>query len=525
MASPLSLFSLLLLLTLFASTWVDATDQTATGFSASPTKIPSSSSSSSFGFQQLLEDSTGIFSFGFLRVGIHDLDLAVVHVPSSLPLWRALGNRDDVHVTWKSSISLNFHGSLELSDNASGTLYWSSSQLGNGSRLRLLNTSNLQITAGEGGGVTSVVWQSFDYPSETIVQDQNFTSKAQLHSRNNRFSMRLGPNYLGLYYDNSSVMYWKQTALEARADIIDGEGPIYARINSSGGYLGIYQKEGQPADVMPFDSFNRNVSVLFRLLTVDDDGDLKGHYWNGSSWVLDFNAISHMCDLPASCGAYGLCHRQDSNGSCSCLDGNTTTTAFNTCLSEDTGDLCFGGRDNSNNNYFVVRRRGVNLSYKELIGFTKTATLEECEASCEQNCTCWGALYSDSSGYCYQMDFPIETLVEEKGQGKAGYFKVRTTNHVPTNRKNKKLKNKNFILHLALLGIGILFFGACIGFGILKLITLCKERKVSNRLIGEDRLMLDEGLSPVPYRDLKSSSNHSSFTSVELSTTSTSPFK
>lgn len=519
MESPL----FLLLLTLFASSWtpsnfsVDATDQTATGFSASPAKTMSSSSS--FGFQPLLEDPTGIFSFGFLRVGNDGLDLAVVHVPSSLPLWRALSSYE-VHVMWTPSTTLTFYGSLVLSDNSSGSLYWSSSQSVNGSRLVLLNTSNLQITVGEEEG--AVVWQSFDYPSETIVQEQNFTSKAQLHSGNNRFSMRLGRNYLGLYYDNSTVMYWKQTALEARADIVDGEGPIYARINSIGGYLGIYQKEGPPADVMSFDSFNRNVSALFRRLTVGDDGDLKGYYWNGSLWVLDFNAISHMCDLPASCGAYGLCHRQDSGGFCSCLDENITTTVDNSCLSEDTGDLCAGGRNNSNNNYFVVRRRGVNLSYKELIGFTTTKTLEECEASCEENCTCWGALYSDFSGNCYQMDFPIETLVEEKGQGKAGYFKVRSTNHVTTTAKNNKLQSKGFLLHLALLVIGSLLIGAGIGVGILKTISFLKERSDNNRLIRLRGLMLDEGLSPVPYRDLKGSS---SFASVELSTTSTSPFK
>ncbi|GJM85148.1 hypothetical protein PR202_ga01573 [Eleusine coracana subsp. coracana] len=276
-------------------------------------------------FQPVLGDPTGAFALGFLRVDNTSLDLAVLHLPSSFPLWRAIPDRP---VSWSAAATLSFDdaGGLVLTDPAANNkVLWSTS---GGDRAVLLNTSNLQIQSSSSKG-GSVAWQSFDHPSETIVQGQNFTSDASLHSSDRRFSMRIAnPKFFALYIEPppsasrgaaAAAMYWRHTAMEAKAQIVEGGGPTYARVEPDG-FLAMYQREGPPADVLSFDTFNRGVRA-FRRVTLETDGNLRAYYWADARWALDYTAITEPCELPTTCGTYGVCFQP--NARCECLANAT----------------------------------------------------------------------------------------------------------------------------------------------------------------------------------------------------------
>ncbi|OVA04649.1 S-locus glycoprotein [Macleaya cordata] len=300
------------------------------------------------------------------------LALAILHVPSSEPVWLA---NTTTSVRWSKPTKLYFNGSLILSDPHTG------------------------------GNTRSVFWQSFDFPSDTLFENQNFTISMSLVSSNGIFSMRLGDDYLG--------------AMEAKAEIVEGEGPIYAQL-STNGFLGMYQNLKPPVDVLPFDSFQRPLPGI-RRLKLESDGNLRGYYWNGSSWITDFEAISDKCELPSSCGSYSLC--RSGNGGCSCLDDRTQYRSGQ-CFPLKSGDFC-SKSEVIGNGFWILRRKGVDLPYKELMEFQKMESLEECESSCERNCSCWGAVFNNATGYCYKVDYPINTLVGVGDESKLGFFKVR----------------------------------------------------------------------------------------------------
>ncbi|WOL15515.1 hypothetical protein Cni_G24296 [Canna indica] len=429
-------------------------------------------------FQPLLADPTGVFSLGFLRVDSSQLDLAVLHLPSTTALWRAQASRS---VLWSASVSLSFNGGLVLSDSATGMLWSTATDAGE--RVVLLNTSNLQVV-----GSDAVLWQSFDFPSDTLVQDQNFTSTAALFSRDQRFSMRLGPSYLALFMElgggAAPVMYWKHSALEAKGQIVPDEGPIYARVEADG-FLGMYQK-ATLVDVYSFDSFNRRIAGL-RRLTLESDGNLRAHYWNGSIWIQDIQAIadSERCEIPTTCGAYGLCKPDDTR--CGCLDDSVQEG----CLPASSGDFCGSG----GSEFGVLRRKGVDLTSKDLMASQKVASLEECESACERNCSCWGAIYNNASGFCYQLDYPIQTLVEADDR-KEGYFKVRTEGGSGGGEAVKRAR-------VALLTVGSLVLSGTMAFGAYRVWS----RRRMQASVDE------EGLAPGPYKTL----NSASFRSIELS--------
>ncbi|XWS43458.1 hypothetical protein CRYUN_Cryun16bG0105700 [Craigia yunnanensis] len=460
------------------------TQELLKGFEATPNpSIPS--------FQPLLNDSSRKFSFGFLRVNSTLLALAVLHVPSNEPLW--LTNPATL-APWSDRTKVLFNGSLVILDSRL-RVFWSTETQGD--KLVLHNSSNLQIQKNldKSNNDPTVLWQSFDFPTNTLVETQNFTSTMTLISSNGLYSMRLGNDFIGLYakFDSYSYqIYWKHKALQAKARIIEGNGPIHLRVDSDG-WLGMYQNGSTPVDVESFNSFQRPLDGLL-MVRLEPDGNLKAYYWAGSSWVLDYQSIRETCDLPRPCGSYGLC---TSGSGCSCLDNNTEFSSGE-CSGSYFNDLCADPK--TQNDIKVLRIEGVEVPFKELMRYETTSSLEECEDSCEKNCSCFGAVYNNASGFCYILDYPIQTLLGVEDDSKVGYFKMKEG-------ASKKKVEAGLAVGIGLLGGGIM---CLIGFGSCK---IWRSRRGVNRILEEEA----GGVMSGPYKDLGSAS----FRSIEMYSSNT----
>ncbi|XP_010543463.1 PREDICTED: PAN domain-containing protein At5g03700 [Tarenaya hassleriana] len=436
-------------------------------------------------FQTLLADPDGNFSFGFLRVNRTRLSLAVIHRNLSDPVWVSDPTRS---ASWSGKTRLFFNGSLVITDRSS-RVEWSTGT--DGDRVVLRNDSNLQVEKTKPS--QTVVWQSFDFPSNTLVENQNFTSAMTLVSPNGLYSMRLGNDFIGLYADDSHQMYWKHKALEAKAKIEDGSGPVHIRINPNG-YLGMYQRGNTPVDVEAFNSFQRPTTGLL-ILRLEPDGNLRGYLWDGSQWALNYQAISDTCELPNPCGPYSLC---TPGSGCSCIDKQTRPgPGFGGCThsTQDQSDLC----DGAPARFTVLRRNGVEVPFKELREHKTASSSEECEAFCEEKCECWGSVYNNGSGFCYLVNYPIHTMLGVADEGKVGYFKLREGVG-----KGKRWEVGSTV-GIAFVCGTVLVLTVAMGFVGLRVWR--RERRVS-RILEEDG-----GLSPGPYKDLGSDS----FNSIEMS--------
>ncbi|KAG2614873.1 PAN domain-containing protein At5g03700-like [Panicum virgatum] len=440
-------------------------------------------------FEPVLYATNGVFAFGFLRVGSASLDLAVVHLPSSFPLWRATPARLG---DWSRPATLTFDSSLVLTDEDDGVLWQTLDTIGD--TVVLLNSSNLVLRR---YAEPLPAWQSFDSPSNTLVLDQNFTvSSPPLISNNRRFAFRLGTTYMALHMEfyggRTTPVYWQHTALEAQPQNAT-EPPVYGRLDARG-FFGLYlEGGGQKVDVLSFDTFVQNLTGVFRRMTLDDDGNLRAYYWTDGAkdWISDYKAVAERCELPTSCGAYGLC--VPGNAQCQCLDNSTGTSP--PCHAEETADLCAAAANGQQPEFDVVRRKRVSVAYKEELPSETNMTAEECEAACAGNCSCWGAVYNGASGYCYLIDFPVETLVYEADDRKVGYFKVRKLPSPKRTRMSPGVAAATTVLSLVLVGLAAA--GARSGY------RLWERRR-------RKRAGMEQELVP-PYKDLKTmgSSNNS----------------
>ncbi|XP_062202341.1 PAN domain-containing protein At5g03700-like [Phragmites australis] len=445
-------------------------------------------------FEPVLCTPNGVFAFGFLRVGSASLDLAVVHLPSSFPLWRATPARLG---DWSRPATLTFDSSLMLTDPDHGVLWQTLNT--NGDTVVLLNSSNLVVRR---YAKPMPAWQSFDNPSDTLVLDQNFTvSSPPLISKNRRFALRLGKTFMALHMEfyggratlPTTPMYWQHTALKAQPENAT-QPPVYGRLDDRG-FFGLYlEGSGQRVDVLSFDTFAQNITGVFQRLTLDDDGNLRAYYWTDGSkaWTSDYKAISEQCELPITCGAYGLCIPGEPQ--CQCLTNSKSTSP--PCHAEETTDLCSANGGWQQLDFDVVRRKRVSVAYKEELPFETNKTAAECELACAANCSCWGALYNGASGYCYLIDFPVETLVYEADDRKVGYFKARKRPSPARPGMSPGVTAATAVLSLVLASLAAA--GVYIG-------DRVWERKRRRRA------GMEQELAPGPYKDLKSmgSSNKS----------------
>ncbi|KAK8447240.1 hypothetical protein SEVIR_8G031200v4 [Setaria viridis] len=284
--------------------------------------------------------------------------------------------------------------------------------------------------------------------------------------------------HMELYSGRTTPMYWQHTALEAR------------------GFFGLYlDGGGQKVDVLSFDTFVQNLTGVFRRMTLDDDGNLRAYYWTDGAkgWISDYRAIAERCELPTSCGAYGLCV-PGAAAQCQCFDNSTTSTSP-PCHAEETDDLC-AAADGKQLDFDVVRRTRVSVAYKEELPPETNRTAEECEAACAGNCSCWGAVYNGASGYCYLMDFPVETLVYEADDRKVGYFKVRKVPSPKRRRMSPGVAAATAVLSLVLVGLAAA--------GVYSGYRLWERRR-------RKRAGMEQELVPGPYTDLKTMGSNNSF--------------
>ncbi|XP_076884576.1 PAN domain-containing protein At5g03700-like [Bidens hawaiensis] len=473
------MFIILLTFLTHPITAIAVTQELVKGFTATP-------DSSVTLFQPLLSDKVGNYSLGFLRVDRTQLVVVIIHVPSQERLW-TVGK--GLVTRWSSKTRLSFNGSLVISNERSGAL-WSSHT--DGDRVRLLGTSNLLIE--KVGDTSLILWQSFDFPDNTLMEGQNFTSAMTLVSSNGLYSMKLGSDFIGFYAkfvanSDPGHLYFQHDPMEAKARIIEGGGPIRVVV-SPDGFLGMYQNDTAPVDVQPFTSFQQP-GTGNRRVRLEPDGNLIGYYWTRSSWLVDFKQVADSCDLPSSCGPYGLCQR---GKGCSCLDPRISYTSGR---SENKETIIGSDDDLCQKKSRVIRRIGVELPNKEIMAYTIMSSLEKCERACEENCTCWGAVYSNTSGFCYTIDYPIQTLVEVLDDTKVGYFKVR-----------ESVEKDNKVIGLWV-GLGLLCGLVLLILGIGGVILYKKESRGVKGYVEEDGL--DGGVGP--YKNLGSAS----FKSIELS--------
>ncbi|KAL4597342.1 hypothetical protein ACB092_12G224900 [Castanea dentata] len=316
-------------------------------------------------------------------------------IPDQTVVWVA--NR--VHPINDTSgiLMINSTGNLNVIQNNS--VVWSASTLKEAQSplLQLLDTGNLVVTDGNS---EEYLWQSFDYPSDTILpgMKHGWDLKRGLNRRLIAWKNWDDPSPGNFIFEMTHHNY-------PEAYLWQGS-TIYFRTGPWNGY-GFSGSPGlKPNPVFDFKfvfnqdeayfMFTLKQSLLSRALPNQTNSMFQRFTWTEQSWKLYAYLPIDYCDTYALCGAYARCLVTDSPV-CKCLKG-FKPKAQQRWDSMDWSQGCVHNKRLSceeKSTHGFLKFSGLKLPDTTHSWVNTKMNLEECRAECLNNCSCMAYTNSD----------------------------------------------------------------------------------------------------------------------------------
>ncbi|XVF55186.1 hypothetical protein PTKIN_Ptkin06aG0016600 [Pterospermum kingtungense] len=366
-----------------------------------------------------LVSPNGTFTSGFYKVGTNAYCFSIWFTNSADKTVVWMANRDTPVNGKQSKLTLYENGNLVLLD-ADGSTVWSTNTASNAqAEVRLLETVNLVVV----NEADNVVWESFGFPTDTLLATQRLTMNTTLVSMRGKGTYLSGfyflkfddNNVLNLLYTgpmNSSV-YWPDPASTV---FENGRTPYI------GTKVAVLDEIGSFTST---DSFSFNASDYGigpkRRLTLDYDGILRLYSLDESngSWKLTWRPGGlNACMVRGLCGFNGICI-YNPLPTCICPSG---------FYRNDPSDWSRGCSRLYNLTCDPAQFEFLELPKTDYYGndlktYAIGITFETCRDKCLNDCECKGFGYAlDGTGEC----FPKGSL--------------RTGNRKPSNRVTMHLK-------------------------------------------------------------------------------------
>ncbi|KAJ0940176.1 putative protein kinase RLK-Pelle-SD-2b family [Helianthus annuus] len=357
---------------------------------------------------------SGIFAFGFYQ---QDDGFAVgiwlTTKPEITVVWTA--NRDDPPLSSNSTIQLTRDGQLLLF-----TTYGEQKSITNMNSELEAATSALMFDSGNFVlfNHSEVLWQSFDYPSDTILGGQTLirgdrlvSSVSDSQHSSGRFVLQMqNDGNLVAYPQNSSLLYtdayWSSGTF----------GRYYESLilNRSGSfYLIGYNGETNMAlnQTMSLRS-RKNETLVFRA-TLGPHGNfvLYSHRFtnpsSNSTGMKEWEALQDPCKAKGICGVNSYCYTTAGKAEFQCFPGflflnDSRNGKFLGCYKNSTeAEACGGSGGELSYNITSLDNMEVGVYPYSVMNLNKNA----CINSCLDDCNCWVGLYVDGS--CKLLKGPI----------------------------------------------------------------------------------------------------------------------
>ncbi|KAI9125924.1 hypothetical protein K1719_003342 [Acacia pycnantha] len=309
----------------------------------------------------------------------------------------------------------------------------------------------------------SVIWQSFDHPSDTLLAGQNLSSPGQLISANGHFILRMHTDRnLASFPVNDQRgegIYWFEGAISM------------LNLNLTG-FLCLLDDDGEPTKVLANSSnhLRRNTSLIYRA-TLDLDGNFRLYvhtFEKNSTRFVNVQPVwqsnSNQCEVKGFCGSNSYCSMNSGEAVCECYPGFVPINRYQNITFFDcyqrSQDDCKTSED-PKMLYDVVHLQHVQYwSLLPYLVIPLEMELDACGKSCQEDCDCGAALYED--GRCKKYRLPLRYGRIEQNVSTTAFFKLPSRNIIPSKPKKPEVlvdDKKNLILTLVITLGSISFVG------------------------------------------------------------------
>ncbi|URD78868.1 serine threonine-protein kinase [Musa troglodytarum] len=258
---------------------------------------------------------TGTFSFGFVSdPQSPSLYLAAIIYSGGIIVWSA-GGSGSASVDSAASLQLRADGNLRLV-NGSGALVWESGTASKGvSAAALLDSGDFVLK-----NSTTVVWDTYDNPTDTILQSQNFTFGQVLRSGVYSFSLLQSGN-LTLTW-NESITYFNKGFNSTFTANKSLASPVLTL--QANGIVSLSDASLSTAVVIAYSSDYGESDDIVRFVKLDSDGNLRTYTAVRGAAVASqqWAAVADQCEVFGWCGNMGICSYNDTSPTCGCPSRN-----------------------------------------------------------------------------------------------------------------------------------------------------------------------------------------------------------
>ena len=349
---------------------------------------------------ETLVSAGGSFELGFFSPGSsNNRYLGIWYGKSLVPVVVWVANRDGPLSNKLGALNISSQGVLTIY-SSTNDIVWSSnpSRTAEDPVAELLESGNLVVREGNDNNPDNFLWQSFDYPCDTLLP-----------------GMKLGFNLVTRL--DRFLSSWNSDEDPARGEftflvdpnngypqlLLKSRNSILLRTNAPPPTITFGQNSTDFVLNNSEASFGIRSSVFSRFI-LHPSGLAIAYKWNDRthSWFFYSSFQSDWCERYVICGAYASC---DINGSpaCECVDGFVPKSPESWNLGDWSGGC--------------IRKTPLNCSDKDVFTiyivsklpvtssswFDKRINLKECEGICLKNCFCTAYANSDIMGGCLRV--------------------------------------------------------------------------------------------------------------------------
>jgi hypothetical protein len=427
---------------------------------------------------------SGHFAFGFYSQGNgFAVGIWMMGQPNNTVIWTA--NRDDEPVSFNATIFLSEDGKLLLrTEQGNENLIANVSEIA--ASASMLDSGNFVLYNG-----SSVIWQSFDYPTDTILVGQNLTYSDKLVSSVSSSNHSSGRFFLAMQADGNLVAYPTNSAglsvdaYWASNTYQDSEKGLSLYFNHQG-FLFMDTVSKKPVLLARSSYPCNNKTTIFRA-TLDADGifRLYSHCLENKtsqSVHIEWSALNNTCNVRGFCDFNSYCSGMGTSADCSCYPGfafNDPSEKFSGCYKNVTESFCTGTKEGLMYDVITVE----NILFERYPYSVLEEKKENCGLSCLEDCLCDVALYMNER--CEKYTAPIRYGLKDVNTISIAFFKVKAaTPAAPPMSLTIIIESKKSLLVFLAIAFGSVTF-------------LCFVIAISTFCVYRDRAYLYEKLSGI----------------------------
>ncbi|KAJ6741028.1 S-RECEPTOR KINASE-LIKE PROTEIN [Salix purpurea] len=349
---------------------------------------------------------SGHFAFGFYPQGNgFAIGIWLIGQPDNTVVWTV--NRDDPPVSSNATIHFSEKGELLLRTEK-GYEKPIAGHLNVSDSASMLDSGNFVLYSN-----CNRIWQSFDFPTDTILGGQSLNISHELVSSVSSSNHSSGRFFLAMQEDGNLVAYPRNSANLPSdaywASHTDDNVGLNLSLNHQGHLLMNIYKSGPDVHLLANSSYScENRTTIFRA-TLDADGIFKLYshcFESKTSWSVhtEWSALNNQCDVHGFCDFNSYCSGTGTNGECSCYPGfvfNDPDDEFSGCYRNANESFCAGSKEGRQYNLTRIE----NLLFERDPYSAQELGEEKCRSSCLDDCHCNVALYMDAK--CEKYTSPI----------------------------------------------------------------------------------------------------------------------